>query len=102
MVHAQSLRDSGRQLGSELRYKAIDEVANSHPALSYTLLHLDLDFIPINENFNTAKIFLMIIFFLRVCDTTVEIVYGFAHGKAEQLRSKPSVFILLEHRIVTF
>lgn len=52
-----------RQGGSELRYKAIDEVANSHPASSYTLWYLDLDFISINGNFNAAKIFLMILFF---------------------------------------
>lgn len=51
-----------RQRGSELRYKAVDEVANSHPASSYTLWYLDLDFISINDNFNAAKIFLMIFF----------------------------------------
>lgn len=43
-------------------------------------------------------------FSFSVCDATVEVGYVFVHEKAEQLtlRSKLSVFILLEHRIVTF
>lgn len=45
MALSQSETGEDRQLGSKLRYKALDEVANSHTASSHTTWYLDLDFI---------------------------------------------------------